>query len=133
MAKLKEMQAADDKSHSRLKRKLVKTCRTCWLSYREAVNALKTKLSSVYATLHFFATEKKDCTAIGVLQLSCSKHFFISCYLLNAVLEHPKKISMLFQKRNFNFSHVQSALSISQKKITNLVDSDWVVNSLKFD
>ena len=85
------------------------------------------------ATLHFFATEKKDCTAIDILQLIFSKHFLISLYLRNAALEHLTKLSMLFQRGSFNFSHIQPALSIFQKKVTNLVDSDKVLNSLKFD
>ena len=82
MAKLKEVQAADVESHSRPRRKLVKACRTCWLSHCKAMIALKMELSSVNTTLDFFATEKKDCTAIGI-QLICSKHFLIFLYLLS--------------------------------------------------
>ena len=61
------MQAADDESHSRSRRKLVKACRTPWLSHCKGVIALKTELSSMLTRLHFFASEKKDCTAIGIL------------------------------------------------------------------
>ena len=64
--KLKEMQAAADESHGRPRRKLVKACRTRWLSHYEAVIALKTEFSSVYATLHFFVTKNKDCTPFGI-------------------------------------------------------------------
>ena len=40
---------------------------------------------------------------------------------------------MLFQKGSFNFSHIQSALSLCQKEIKNIADSDQVINSLKVD
>ena len=85
------------------------------------------------ATFHYFATEKKDCTAIGILQLIYTKRFLISLYLLNAALKHLNKLSMLFQKGSFNFSHIQSALTICQNEIRNFTDLNHVVNSLKLD
>ena len=132
-AKLKEVQASNVESPNVPRRKLVKACRTRWLSHGEAVFALKTEFSSVCATLHYFATEKKDCTAIGILQLICTKRFLISLHLLNAALEHLNKLSMIFQKGSFNFSHTQSALTICKNEIRNLTDSNRVVNSLKLD
>ena len=156
---------------------MVKACRTRRLSHCEAVFVLKTEFSSVSAKLHCFATEKKDCTAIGILQLSaklhcfatetkdctaigilqlsaklhcfatetkdctaigilqliCTKRFLISLYLLNAALEHLNKLSMLFQKGCFNFSHIQLALTICKNEIRNLTNSNHVENSLKLD
>ena len=67
-----------------------------------------------------------------VLDLICSKRFLFSLYLLNAVLKHLK-LSVLFQKGSFNFSHIQTALSLCQKEIKNIADSDQVINSLKVD
>ena len=132
-AKLKETQAADVEYPDWPRRKLVKACRTRWLSHGEAVIALKTELSSVCCTLHYFATEKKDCTAISILQLICTKRFLISLYLLNAALEHLNKLSMLFQKGSFNFSHIQSALATCKNEIRNLTDLNHVANCLKLD
>ena len=132
-AKLKDVQAADVKSPDGLRRKLVKACRIRWLSHGEAVIAFKTELSSVCATLHYFPTEKKDCTAIGIFQLFCTKRFLISLYLLNAGLEHLNKLLMLFQKSSFNFSHIRSALATCKNEIRNLTVSNHVVNSLKLD
>ena len=141
-AKLKEVQAADVESPDRPRRKLVKACRTRWLSHGEAVIALSapehgvehTELSSVCSTLHYFTIEKKDCTAIGILQLICTKRFLISLYLLNAALEQwfltygsqPKfgsrnhwngsprisEFQNLFQK-NFHLLHAKCVLTPS--------------------
>ena len=122
-AKLKEVQAADGDSSVR---KLAKACRTRWLSHGAAVIAMKEEHSAVYTTLNYFASEKKDCTASGILDLICSKLFLFSLYLLNAVLKHLNKLSMLLQKGSFNFSHIQSSLSLCQKEIKNIADSDQV-------
>ena len=53
--------------------------------------------------------------------------------LLHAALEHLNKLSSLFQKRSFHFSHMQSALSLCQKKNRSIADSDQIINSLKLD
>ena len=129
-AKLQEMQTTDVDSSAR---KLVKACRTRWLSHGEAVIAMKAQLPAVHATLQYFATEKKDCTAAGILHLICSKRFLFSLYLLNAALVHLNKLSLLFQKGSFNFSHMQSALSICKKEMRSIANSDQVLNSLKLD
>ena len=80
-AKLHEIQAAGVDSS---KRKLVKACRTRWLSHGEAIKAMKAELSAVYTTLNYFASTKKDCTAVGILHLICTKHFFFpfTCCIL---------------------------------------------------
>ena len=103
------------------------------LSHGAAVIAMEEELSAVYTTLNYFASEKKDCTAVGILDFICSKRFLFSLYLLNAVLKHLNKLSMLFQKGSFNFSHIQSALSLCQKEIKNIAHSDQVINSFKVD
>ena len=72
-------------------------------------------------------------STVGILDLICSKRFLFSLYLLNAILKHLNKLSMLFQKGSFNFSHIQSALSLCQKEIKKIADSDQVINSLKVD
>ena len=59
------MQAADvDPS----KRKLVKGCRTCWLSQGEAVLTMKAKQSATYVTINYFCSAT-DCTAADILHL----------------------------------------------------------------
>ena len=129
-AKLHEIQAADVDSS---KQKLVKACRTRWLSHGEAIKAMKAELSAVYTTLNYFASTKKDCTAVGIIHLICTKHFLFSLYLLHTALEHLNKLSLLFQKGSFHFSHLQSALAFCKKEIRNIADSDEVIISLKLD
>lgn len=94
---------------------------------------MKAELPAVHATLQYFATKKKDCTAVGILHLICSKRCLFSLYLLNAALVHLNKLSLLFQKGSFHFSHMQSALSICKKEIRSIANSDQVLNSLKLD
>ena len=129
-AKLHEIQAADVDSS---KRKLVKFCCTHWLSRGKAIKAMKAELSAVYTTLNYFGSTKKVCTAVGIIHLICTKHFLFSLYLLHTALEHLNKLSLLFQKGSFHFSHLQSAPAFCKKEIRNIVDSDQVINSLKLD
>ena len=125
-----EIQTADVYSS---KRKLVKACRARWLFRGEAIKAMKAELSAVYITLNCFASTKKDCTAVGILHLIYTKHFLFSLNLLHIALEHLNKLSLLFQKRSFHFSHLQSALAFRKKEIRNIANSDQVINSLKLD
>ena len=94
---------------------------------------MKAELSSVYITPNCFASTKKDCTAVGILHLIYTKHFLFSLNLLHIALEHLNKLSLLFQKRSFRFSHLQSALAFRKKEIRNIANSDQVINSLKLD
>ena len=94
---------------------------------------MKAELSAVYTTFNYFASTKKHCTAVGILHLICTKHFLFSLYLLHTALEHLNKLSLLFQKGSFHFSHLQSALAFCKKEIRNIADSDQVINSLKLD
>ena len=93
---------------------------------------MKAELSAVYTTLNYFASTKKDCTAVGIFYLICTKHFLFSLYLLHTALEHLNKLSLLFQG-SFHFSYLQSALAFCKKEIRNIADSDEVINSLKLD
>ena len=82
MAKLHEIQAADVDSS---KKKYIKACCTCWLSHGETAIAMKAELLAVYTTLNYFASVKKDCTAVGILHLIRTKIFsfsFTCCMLL---------------------------------------------------
>ena len=79
-AKLKKVQAAGVESPDGPKRKFVKACRNRWLSHGEAVIALKTETLILCAALHYFATEMKNYTEIGILQLICT-NVFLSLYI----------------------------------------------------
>ena len=72
---LKKIQL-DDFGSSHIK--LIKACRTRWLSHKAAVVSMKAELSSVHSTLGHYAS-KQDCTAIGVLKLISKKSFFFLC------------------------------------------------------
>ena len=94
-AKLHEIQAADVDSS---KRKLVKACRTRWLSHGEAIKAMKAELSAVYTTLNYFASTKKDCTAVGIFHLICTKHFvfpLLAAYCFRA----SKQVILTFSRK----------------------------------
>ncbi len=68
--KLKSIQARAENDHSSLN--LAKACKSCWLSHDAAVKGMKLELLPVYATLKFFAEEKRYCTASGVLRFISS-------------------------------------------------------------
>ena len=107
MAKLHEMQVADFCSS---KRKLVQPCRTRWLSHCEALIAMKAELTAVYATLNYFASAKKDGTAVGILHLICSKCFLFFPLPAARCFRASKQAITTFSKRQISiFSHAISS------------------------
>lgn len=129
-AKLRKNQRMDSCSSLR---KLIKACRTRWLSHGKAVEAMQKEITSVHTTLKYFATEKNDCTAIGLLQLITKKSFIFTLYILSEALTHLNVLSQLFQSGDFSFSHVSSAVSSCKAKISSISESDKVVSAIKKD
>ena len=125
---LKHFQALDGISSSR---KLIKACRTRWLSHTAAVKATKSEFLSVNSTLKYYAEEKNDCTAIGILKMICTKSFIFSLNLLSCALKYLNRLCLLFQDGNFNFSHVKSTLTECIQGISNLERSGEVVKAVE--
>ena len=112
-------------------KKLVRACTTRWLSHEKAVKAMKEEIVLVWAALEYFAKEKKDATAIGVLKFTQDKHFLCCLYLLNTVLPHLNSLSLIFQDGRLHFAHITPALETCKQAIERIALGDEAVETLK--
>ena len=68
-----------------------------------------------------------------IFPLSAARSFKAYKEAFTTFSKHTKKLSLLFQKDNFHFSHAQSVLLLCQKEIKNIADLYEAINSLKLD
>ena len=77
--------------------KLVEAKHVRWLSYDNAVNALRRCLPSVLVTVDRQAAEKGDVLALG-LKVACTKYKFVAALMMMSdILPHLARLSKLFQ------------------------------------
>ena len=112
-AKVHERQAADVDSS---KRKLVKACRTHWLSHGEAIKAMKAELSAVYTTLNYFASTKKRLHSSGYSSPNLYKALFVFPLLAAYCFRASKQVILTFLKRKLPFFSLAVSSCILQKR-----------------
>ena len=125
-AKLAAVQGAEG-------RKLVQACKVRWLSHSKAAKAMKRELVSVWMTLEHFAEEKRDAGAIGLMKLTKKSEFLFTLYILDAVLPHLEKLSLLFQGDQLLFAHVTPALESCKAAIKRVTCSAEIAENLIAD
>ena len=121
-AKLAELQAI----HETKRRSLQRTCRTRWLSCEAAVAAGLSELVAVWDCMAYFAVEKDDAVATGMLSKIKSKSFLFALFVLNAALPHLNGLSMVFQTGDLNFAQIEPSIRVCKAQLVALEQDETV-------
>ena len=88
-------------------KKLKKACKTRWLSFDSAVEAIFDELEAVMKTLIIL---ESDATAAGLLKTISNPKFVGCLYILKHVLPSLAKLSKAFEQGSVNFSNIKNPL-----------------------
>ena len=81
-----------------------------WLSYDAAIKAIISTLPALIASLEREATERSEPAAVGLVKFVKTHYFVGCCYLLNKVLPHISRLSLIFQQEDIDLSLIKPAL-----------------------
>lgn len=110
---MKNMMLGEEAKKSVGKR-LKKACRTRWLSFQAAVDAIVSDYESVLQTL---SQMDNDATACGLLKKMRSIQFLGDLYILKDILPILAQLSKYFQKDVISFSAINPAVKMTKDKI----------------
>ena len=131
---LKSQQLAlHQQAYSTNGKRLIKACRTRWLSYDKAVSAMKAEIIPVWSTLQYYGEEKKDALAVGLLRMIRTKQFVRSLYLLGEALPSLGALSLLFQGGHLHFPHITTSLQQCKKAIADIQTQQTPYSALQAD
>ena len=131
---LKSQQLAlHQQGYSTSGKRLIKACRTRWLSHEKAVSSLKAEIIPIWSTLQYYADEKKDATAVGLLRMIRIKQFVRCLYLLGEALPHLAVLSLIFQGGQMHFAHITISLQQCKKAIVDMQTQQTPYSTLQLD
>lgn len=111
-------------------KRLKKACRTRWLSFQAAVDAIVSDYESVLQTL---SQMDDDATACGLLKKMRSFQFLGALYILKDILPILAQLSKYFQKDVISFSAINPAVKMTKDKIKEIQETEEPLEKLKVD
>ena len=81
-----------------------------WLSYDAAIKAIISTFPALVASLEREATERSEPAAVGLVKFVKTHYFVGCCYLLNKVLPHISRLSLIFQQEDIDLTQIKPAL-----------------------
>ena len=127
---LSKLPSVSKKARTAVTRKLKKACKTRWLSFDAAVDAMFSEYVAVLQTLNNIAN---DPVAYGLLQKVKTVKFLGAIYILHEVLPILATLSKVFQKGSVNFSSIDPAIKYSLAKLTKIQVTNSPISRLKVD
>ena len=118
------------KSKRVITKQLKKACKTRWLSFHSAVEAIFDELEAVMKTLTIL---ESDATAVGLLK-KISNPKFVGCLcILKHVLPSLAKLSKAFQQGSVNFSNIKPSIAYTKQKVNTITETGTPVKEFAED
>ncbi len=120
-----------EKQLTNVGRKLKKACRTRWLSFDSAVQAILRDFEAVLQTLAVF--EEENATACGLFRKLQSLELIGTFYVLRSILPILTKLSKSFQKDVVSFSQVKCQIKVAKKELAEVSGKKTPLHQLQAD
>ena len=111
-------------------KKLKKACKTRWLSFDSAAEAIFDELEAVMKTLTIL---ESDATAVGLLKKNSNPKFVGCLYILKHVLPSLIKLYKAFQRGSVNFSNIKPSIAYTKQKLNTITEMGTPVKEFAED
>ena len=111
-------------------KQLKKACKTGWLSFDSAVEAIFDELEAVMRTLTII---ESDATAVGLLKKISNPKFVGCLYILKHVLPSLAKLSKAFQRGSVNFSNIKLSIVYTKQNVNTITETGTPVKEFAED
>lgn len=118
------------KANKRIGKRLKKACKTCWLTFDNAIAAVCSDLPSILQTLHQL---KADPSCYGLLKKFMKAKKVGTIYILREVLPVLSDLSRVFQQGTINFAHIKPSITVCKEKLLVLVENKSPIKKLQDD
>ena len=118
------------KANKRIGKRLKKACKTRWLSFDNAIAAVRSDLPSILQTLRQLKT---DPSCYGLLKKLMKVKKIGIIYILHEVLPVLSDLSRVFQQGTINFAHIKPSITVCKEKLAALVESKSPIKKLQDD
>ena len=118
------------KASRKIGKRLKKACKTRWLSFDSAINAVCSDLPSILQTLRQLKTVPScHCLLKGLVRAKKVG----TIYILHGVLPVLSDLSKVFQQGTINFAHINPSISACKEKLLALATKKVPIKKLQND
>lgn len=126
---IKSVKLGND-ANNKVAKRLKKACKTRWLSFDKAVEAVISDLPSILMALREL---KSDPACYGLLKKFTKAKKIGALYILNAILPVLSTLSKVFQHGTINFANIEPAIAQCQDKLSEIAEEKTPIKKFRDD